>query len=118
MRETKIRTEVDLKYFKERVKVEENMSVSDSDEKYVYKVSHKGVFYVLKGYQIQIEHLVPGNKRSAELFKDSITAISEVFQEYYFARIASLFNPHFAKPLFLDHIIQPPEDKFSPFYIY
>jgi len=117
MKKAKIRTEVDLKYFKKRVKIEKNMSVSDSDEKYVYKISHKGVFYVLKGYQIYVEHLVAGNKESADLFKDSIRAISEVFQEYYFSRIASLFNPHFAKPLFLDYTIQPGEKKFSSFYI-
>jgi len=50
MKEYNIRTEVDLKYFNERVKIEGKMSVSDSDEKYVYKLNHKGVFYVLKGY--------------------------------------------------------------------
>jgi len=118
MREPKIQTEVDLKLFNQRVKIEEDMSVIDSDERYVYKVSHEEVFYVLKGYKIQIEHLIPGNKEAADLFKDSIRAISEVFQEYYFARIASLFNPHFAKPLFLDYTIELAENEFSGSYMY
>jgi len=118
MKNAKIRTEVDFKCFNQRVKIEQDISVSDSDEKYVYKVSHEGVFYVLKGYRIQIEHLAPGNEASANLFKNSIIAISEVFQEYSFARIASLFNPHFAKPLSLDHSIQLAEDKLSLSYMY
>jgi len=118
MEKPKIWTEVDLKCFNQRVRVEGDMSVDDSGEKYVYKVSHNNVFYVLKGYKIQIEHLVPGNKASADSFKNSMTVISEVFQEYSFARIASLFNPHFAKPLFLDHTIQLAESKYFRSYMY
>jgi len=118
MEMTKIRTNVDLKCFNQKVKIEGEMSVDDSGEKYIYKVSHKGVFYVLKGYKIQIEHLVPGNKRSANSFKNSIILISEVFQEYFFARIASLFNAHFAKPLLLDHTIELAENGFSGSYMY
>jgi hypothetical protein len=47
-----------------------------------------------------------------------ITTIGEVFQEYFFARTASVFNPHFAKPLLLDHIIKLADDKSSPSYVY
>jgi len=118
MERTKIWTEVDLKYFNQKVKIEEDMSVSNSGDKYVYKVSHNKVFYVLKGYKIQIEHLNPENRTSANLFKDSITIVSEVFQEYFFARIASLFNAHFAKPLLLDYIIQVAENRFCGSYMY
>jgi len=118
MEKAKIWTEVDLKCFNQRVRIEGDMSVSNSGERYVYKVSHNDVFYVLKGYKIQIEHLVPGNNASANSFKNSIRIISEVFQEYYFARIASLFNKHFAKPLLLDHTIQLAESEFSHSYMY
>ena len=113
MKKAEIQTEVDLKCFNQRVKIEGDMSVSNLGERYVYKVSHNRVFYVLKGYKIQIEHLVPGNEQSANLFKNSIRIINEIFQEYYFARIASLFNKHFAKPLLLDHTIQLAENEFS-----
>jgi len=118
METARIRTEVDLKCFNQRVRIEGDMSVSNLDEKYVYKVSHNNVFYVLKGYKIQIEHLIPGNRASADSFKNNIIIISEVFQEYFFARIASVFNPHFAKPLLLDYIIQLAENKFSASYMY
>jgi len=118
MERTRIWTEVDLKCFNQRVRIEGDMSVSNSGDKYVYKVNHNNVPYVLKGYKIQIEHLVPGNRTSANLFKNSITIISEVFQEYFFARIASVFNPHFAKPLLLDYVIQVAENRFSGSYMY
>jgi len=118
MRGAKIQTEVDLKLFNQRVKIEEDMSVSHSGEKYTYKVSHQYAFYVLKGYKIRIEHLIPGSKASANSFKNSIRAISETFQEYYFARITSLFNPHFAKPLFLDYTIELAENEYSGSYMY
>ena len=118
MRGAKIKTEVDLKLFNQRVKIEASMSVIDSDEKYTYKVSHQGVFYVLKGYKIHIEHLIPGKEVAANSFKNSIGEISEVFQEYYFAWIASLFNPHFAKPLFLDYTIELAENEYSGSYMY
>jgi len=114
----KIQTEVDLKYFNQRVRIEGDMSVDNSGERYVYKISHNNVPYILKGYKIQIEHLIPGNKASANLFKDSMTIVSEAFQEYFFARIASLFNPHFAKPLLLDYTIQLAENRFSRSYMY
>jgi len=118
MERAKIWTEVDLKCFNQRVRIEEDMSASNSGDKYVYKVNHNNTPYILKGYRIQIEHLAPENRRSANLFKDSITIISEVFQEYFFTRIASLFNPHFAKPLFLDYVIQVAENWFSGSYMY
>ena len=94
------------------------MSVSNSGDKYIYKVNHNNTPYILKGYRIQIEHLNPESTKSADLFKDSITIISEVFQEYFFARIASFFNLHFAKPLLLDYIIQIAENRFSNSYMY
>jgi len=101
----KIRTEVDLKFFDERAKIEKEFTPS-SEERYVYQVSSRGTKYVLKGFGIRLEHLDPKSKESADMFKESIVSINEVFQEYYLSQMASKFSPHFAAPLAMDFTIQ------------
>jgi len=114
----KIRSEVDLKYFGERVKIEEEFKVGNEEERYVYQVSCKGNTYILKGFRINVEHLSPGDKKSADLFMTSLIRINEIFQEYYFARGASPFNPHIAAPLFMDFIIDLAKNEASYSHIY
>ena len=41
-----------------------------------------------------------------------------MFQEYYFARAASSFNPHIVAPLSMDFTIDLAEDKMPYFYMY
>ena len=113
----KIRSKVDLKYFGEEVKIEKEFNVGDKEGRYVYQVSCKENIYILKGFKIHLEHLNSGNKKSKELFMKSLIQISEVFQEYYFSRAASLFNPHIAAPLFMDFTIDLAENESSYSYM-
>jgi serine/threonine protein kinase len=106
MGKVELQTEVDIKCFGERIKIEKNLGDTDSSKRYVYKVSHKGQTYILKDFKIYLEHLNPGNQESLERLKEGIEEISEVYQEYYFARVACIFNSHFVKPLLLDYSIK------------
>ena len=116
--DSKIRSNVDLKYFGERVKIEKEFNVGNEEERYVYQVSYKKNTYILKGFKIHLEHLSPGNKGSADLFMTSLIQISEVFQEYYFAKAASSFNPHIVAPLFMDFAIDLAENETSYSHMY
>ena len=80
-------------------------------EKYVYQMSYKGDIYISKRFKIHLEHPNPKDKTS-------LIQISEVFQEYYFARVASSLNPHIAAPLFMDFTVDLAEDKMSYSYIH
>jgi len=110
-KDIKIRSEVDIKYFGERVKIEKELR--NSEGRYVYQVSHKGVPYILKGFMIQLEHLNPEDRNSVGFFKASLMEIIEVFQEYYFGKAAEPFNPHIAAPLALDFTIDVARNKAS-----
>jgi len=112
----KLRSEVDVKYFGERVKIEKELG--NSEGRYVYQVSHKGVPYILKGFRIQLEHLNPEDKTSVVFFKASLMQISEVFQEYYFGKAAEPFNPHIAAPLALDFMIDVARNKASSSFMW
>ena len=87
----KIRSNVDLKYFGKRVNIEKEFNVDNEEEKYIYQVNCKYNIYILKGSKIHLEYLSSKDKTS-------LIQISEVFQEYYFAKAASFFNPHIAAP--------------------
>eukprot|EP00826_Nyctotherus_ovalis_P031252 TRINITY_DN2494_c0_g1_i3.p1 TRINITY_DN2494_c0_g1~~TRINITY_DN2494_c0_g1_i3.p1 ORF type:complete len:249 (+),score=53.45 TRINITY_DN2494_c0_g1_i3:47-793(+) len=106
----KIWTEVGVKCFGEPLKFEEDLTAGNVGKRYVYRVSCRGTNYTLKGFRIQIEHLDPMSEGSAELFKEGIGEISEVLQEYYFAKTACLFNPHMAKPFDFDTFIDVAKD--------
>ena len=114
----KIRTNVDLKYFGERLKIEKELNIPNDNKRYVYQVSCKGNIYILKGFKIYLEHLSPGNKTSEHLFMTSLIQISEVFQEYYFAVATSSFNPHITTPLFMDFAIDLAKYGMSHSYMY
>jgi len=101
----KIRTEVDLKCFGERAKIEKE-SFGGYEEKYVCQVSFRGTKYTLKGFGIRLEYLNPESRESVDMFKESIVNINEVFQEYYLSQMTSKFSPHFAAPLAMDFTIE------------
>eukprot|EP00826_Nyctotherus_ovalis_P029618 TRINITY_DN2345_c0_g2_i1.p1 TRINITY_DN2345_c0_g2~~TRINITY_DN2345_c0_g2_i1.p1 ORF type:complete len:1000 (+),score=345.26 TRINITY_DN2345_c0_g2_i1:219-3218(+) len=114
--EQKIPIEVGSKYvmhFGEEVKVEENFAADDPGKRYVYRVVHKGANYVLKGYRIALERLNSANSESVELFKQGLVQVSEVLQEYHFAKATAPFNPHIAQPLSLNFEIEVPEEEDS-----
>ena len=112
----KIRTEVDINHFGEKVKIEKKLR--NFKERYVYQVSHKGHPYILKGFRIQLAYLDPNDKTSVESFKKSLIEINEIFREYYFARTVNLFNRHIAAPLALDFKIEVTKDKVPASFIY
>jgi serine/threonine protein kinase len=110
-----LKTSVDQKYFNGRVTVDKELF---NGERYVYRVSKDGAFYILKGYQILLEHLKPGDEESRQRFINVLSAISEAYQEYFFSRIACLFNQHFAKPLEIDQEVELTSDINSLSYLY
>lgn len=115
----RIRTKVDVKHLGEHATVDDDFSTRDTDERYVYKVSCKGVSYILKGFKIYLEHLVPENKGSRERYEQGLKQVHEVYEEYFAARAACISNPHFAKPLLMDHALEIASKKgeYSHLYI-
>jgi len=115
--EKKLRTKVDIKCFKESVKFVHEFKVGD-EGRYVYQVSHQNINYILKGFRIQLEHLNISKEKSKEFFMQNLVEISEVFQEYYFAKAASKISSHVTAPLCLDFAIEFAKDETSYSYIY
>jgi len=107
----KIGDEIYVKHFGKKLKVEKVFVIGNDWEEYVCQISHQGTTYVMKGSKIQIEHIKPENKKSVENFEQNLMQISELFQEYHFARASSLTNPHVAKPLSLNLIVDLPKDQ-------
>jgi len=107
----KIGDEVYVKHFNENLKIENVFVVGNEEERYVYQIKYQKDTYILKGFRIQVEHINPENEKSAKFFEKSLEQISEVLQEYHFARTASLINPHIAKPLYLDFMVDVAKNK-------
>ena len=55
----KIRTKVDINYFKEQAIIKEQLKVGDPNSRYIYRIEHRNKIYILKGLKIRIEHLDP-----------------------------------------------------------
>eukprot|EP00826_Nyctotherus_ovalis_P032907 TRINITY_DN2651_c0_g1_i1.p1 TRINITY_DN2651_c0_g1~~TRINITY_DN2651_c0_g1_i1.p1 ORF type:complete len:514 (+),score=196.09 TRINITY_DN2651_c0_g1_i1:242-1783(+) len=110
-----LKTAVDLKFLNARVTVDKELF---NGERYVYRVKKDNTFYILKGYQILLEHLKPGDEESRQRFISVLSAIAEAYQEYFFSKIACLFNQHFAKPLEIDQEVELTSDVNSLSYLY
>ena len=106
-----IRSNVDLKYFYEKVKIEKEFNIENEEEKYIYQVNCKDNTYTLKAFKIHLENLNPKSKTT-------LIQISQVFQEYCFAKTAGSFNPHIAAPLSMGFTIDLTEDEMSYSYMY
>jgi len=115
---TKIESEVYVKRFGKKLKIEKAFKFGDEEAKYIYQIGYEKDTYILKGFTIEIEHIDPEDERSGEFFVKSLGEISEILQEYHFARAASLINPHIAKPLYLDFTVNLAKDKTSPSYLH
>eukprot|EP00826_Nyctotherus_ovalis_P008030 TRINITY_DN12072_c0_g2_i1.p1 TRINITY_DN12072_c0_g2~~TRINITY_DN12072_c0_g2_i1.p1 ORF type:complete len:510 (+),score=105.61 TRINITY_DN12072_c0_g2_i1:61-1590(+) len=113
-----IKTEVDMKYFKTRAKILQVLTTGDEEKRYVYKISCKGKIYILKGFKIHLEHFNPGDSKSADMFKQSLDEINEIYQEYSFSKMAYMFSPHFAKLLLLDYAIKLASNENDYSYMY
>ena len=92
MKEGRIRTEIDLKYFKERVNIEGSFMNSASE--YFYMISNKDINYILRGFYIQ-----------SETEKINQTLLTNIYQEYFLMKSLCYYNAHIAKPLALDYKI-------------
>ena len=116
--DNKIENEVYVKYFNKRLKTKNVFVVGDDEKRYIYQISYQKVTYILKSFKIQVDYVDPESRRGIETFKQNLMQMDEVFQEYYFARAASLISPHIAKPLSLDLRVELPEDRASLFYLH
>ena len=112
--DSKIESEVYVKHFGKKLKIENVFVARDKETKYVYQISYQEITYILKGFKIQVGHIDPENKKGIEIFEQ----MSEMFQDYYFARAASLLNPHIAKPLSLNLTVELPKDQTSLSYLH
>jgi len=110
-----LKTAVDLKFLNGHVTVDKELF---NGERYVYRVQKDGTYYILKGYQILLEHLKPGDEDSRQRFISVLSAIAEAYQEYFFSKIGCLFNQHFAKPLEIDQEVELTSDVNSLSYLY
>jgi len=115
---TKIENEVYVKHFGKNLKIENDFIPGNEESRYVYHISYKENTYILKGFRIPIEQFNPEDERSADFFVKSLEQISEILQEYHFARAASLISPHIASPLYLDLMVDMAKDKTSFSYMH
>jgi len=110
-----LRTAVDIKFLKGRAKIVKEYATGS---RYVYQVSHNKNLYIIKGYEIVLEHLKAGNQESEERFTEALTTVSDIYQEYYFSKFASLFSQHFAKALEMDMNLRLALNDYSMSYLY
>eukprot|EP00826_Nyctotherus_ovalis_P057750 TRINITY_DN7903_c0_g1_i7.p1 TRINITY_DN7903_c0_g1~~TRINITY_DN7903_c0_g1_i7.p1 ORF type:complete len:126 (+),score=13.74 TRINITY_DN7903_c0_g1_i7:107-484(+) len=99
----KLRTEGDKRHVKRKRDIYWEV-VSDTGEEYVYKTRCGYLEYTLKGFKIRLGHINSNNKGTMPEKIES--AISEVYQKYYFMKAISCFNPHVVKPSFFDYTIE------------
>jgi len=116
--DNKIGNEVYVKHFNARLRIENAFVVGDEEVRYIYQINYQGTTYILKGFKIQVEHVNPESRTSVERFEQIMMKMSQVFQEYYFARAASLINPHIAKPLSLNLTVELAEDRALFYYLH
>eukprot|EP00826_Nyctotherus_ovalis_P052180 TRINITY_DN6588_c0_g1_i4.p1 TRINITY_DN6588_c0_g1~~TRINITY_DN6588_c0_g1_i4.p1 ORF type:complete len:228 (-),score=16.67 TRINITY_DN6588_c0_g1_i4:41-724(-) len=100
MEEEGIESGVDMKYFRERATIEEDLQFSN---RHVYRINHKGTSYILKKYK------TPYNSKDAS--KTGLEQIIEAYEEYYFMKAACSLSSHFIKPLCLNYKLEAEEDK-------
>ena len=118
-----LNTNADIKLFGNRATICKNFSSlrqltgGDIGEQYVYQIKNNDTVYILKGYKICLEHLKPGDDKTKEGFDKNFRKFMEIFEEYYFYKIISVFNIHFAKPLILDYEIKLALDEYSLSYL-
>lgn len=102
METIKIHTDVDLKYFNEKVPIAENVSTDDDKSRYAFKVNHGGKKYLIKGFKAYLNQLDPKNEAMEESFNDCLGQFTSSYQRYCFAKFASSAASRFATPLFVD----------------
>eukprot|EP00826_Nyctotherus_ovalis_P014113 TRINITY_DN13899_c0_g2_i3.p1 TRINITY_DN13899_c0_g2~~TRINITY_DN13899_c0_g2_i3.p1 ORF type:complete len:277 (+),score=69.53 TRINITY_DN13899_c0_g2_i3:67-897(+) len=59
--------------------------------------------YIVRGYQIFLEYLKPGDAISKQRFFKAINSITKAYNEYHYSMLASLLSSHFPKPLGIDY---------------
>ena len=106
--EGSLNTKVDIKLFKNKAIIK---NVLRRGGEYVYKIQYDDKPYILKGYEIYLVHLKAGDETTKDAFIDNLQSIEEVYKEYYYSKIACVVNPHFTKPLMIDHKVELAKDE-------
>jgi serine/threonine protein kinase len=86
------------------------------NNRYICEFTCKGKYYILKGYSINIKHLDPINQKKG--FEKALEKVGSIFKEYYFTKVASVFNIHFAKPLIMDYALELINNDDSDSYLF
>eukprot|EP00826_Nyctotherus_ovalis_P003138 TRINITY_DN10633_c0_g1_i2.p1 TRINITY_DN10633_c0_g1~~TRINITY_DN10633_c0_g1_i2.p1 ORF type:complete len:493 (-),score=112.27 TRINITY_DN10633_c0_g1_i2:207-1685(-) len=110
-----LNTRVDEKHFGKRFLIEKVISTG---QKYFYQIAGNGASYFVKGYQILLEYLKPGNADNAAKLMQAFKSIGEVYYEYCFHRLMSSFSPHFLNALEVDCALEVPSDNSDLSYLY
>eukprot|EP00826_Nyctotherus_ovalis_P038371 TRINITY_DN3591_c0_g1_i5.p1 TRINITY_DN3591_c0_g1~~TRINITY_DN3591_c0_g1_i5.p1 ORF type:complete len:214 (-),score=6.65 TRINITY_DN3591_c0_g1_i5:106-747(-) len=76
--DARVRTSVDIKCFKEQVKIESDSVIEYAEDRYIYQVSHKNVAYILKGYRIPLSFIHPVEE-SKKVMKDCMQYFTGTF---------------------------------------
>ncbi len=86
--------------------------ISLSEDKYVYKLTaNDGTPYILKGYKVPLSPLdEPG---AGESYIEALSQIDRVYQEFYLAKIDSVFSAHYVRPIQIASVFVPPSTKGS-----
>jgi len=92
----RIKTEVDIKYFKAQAIIEEYI-INNSE--HIYKIAHEGSRYIVKGFKIPMNHAKKDSTSGLE-------QVIEIYKQYFLLKAVCSCNPHIAKPLLLDHKIE------------
>ena len=110
-----INTKVYQKYFGEHAT---NVSSISNGEHYIYKITCKKHNYIVKGFQIKLDHLDSDCIDIKNDFGKTLNAIKNIFEEYYVSKFIPIFNQHIAKALEIDTNIVVPSDKNGIYYLY
>eukprot|EP00826_Nyctotherus_ovalis_P034081 TRINITY_DN2796_c0_g1_i16.p1 TRINITY_DN2796_c0_g1~~TRINITY_DN2796_c0_g1_i16.p1 ORF type:complete len:827 (-),score=170.35 TRINITY_DN2796_c0_g1_i16:64-2544(-) len=111
--EDKIPRSIFVIHFSTETKIVKYLTTSSSKQNRTYQIIHKDTNYTLKDFRIQLNYIDSQNAESVAQFKDSMSQISEIFQEYHLTRTVCLFNPHVIQPLSLDYEIEVAKDTTS-----
>lgn len=109
-----IRTNVVDKILGKTYKIDSNTETTD---KYFINISKDKERYILKGYKILWLHYGAVCKESISQIREILGKVSDIYQEYYSAKIGGIVSPHYVKPLMIDYAMLPAPDKYSNSYI-
>ena len=91
---------IKLRCLNEPIIIEKDLLIKKNKRKYIHRVNYKGINYILKRFKIY-KFYGPGSKM--EIFEADLKSI---YEEYFFMKAASYYNPHILKSVFLNCAIK------------